>query len=128
MARIGFHCPHEQHPPGELLRLARLAESAGFQAGMCSDHFHPWLPDQGESGYAWSWLGAALAATSLSFGTVCAPGARYHPAIIAQAVAPGSTMSKNKPYDVFLSYHRQDSERASPSHTESKRSHAPTLT
>ena len=87
MARVGFHCPHEQFPPGELLRYAKLAERAGFQAGMCSDHFHPWLPDQGQSGFAWSWLGAALEGTKLPFGTVCAPGDRYHPAVIAQAAA-----------------------------------------
>jgi probable non-F420 flavinoid oxidoreductase len=54
---------------------------------MCSDHFHPWLKEEGHSGFAWSWLGAALSATNLSFGTVCAPGQRYHPAIIAQAAA-----------------------------------------
>jgi probable non-F420 flavinoid oxidoreductase len=54
---------------------------------MCSDHFHPWSERQGQSGFAWSWLGAALEATHLSFGTVCAPGQRYHPAVIAQAVA-----------------------------------------
>ncbi len=87
MTRIGIHCPHEQYPPGELLRIAKHAERAGFQCGMCSDHFHPWLPDQGQSGFAWSWLGAALEGTGLSFGTVCAPGERYHPAMIAQAAA-----------------------------------------
>ena len=54
---------------------------------MCSDHFAPWSTRQGESGFAWSWLGAALQATSLSFGVVSAPGQRYHPAIIAQAAA-----------------------------------------
>lgn len=54
---------------------------------MCSDHFHPWSERQGHSGFAWSWLGAALEATTLSFGTVCAPGQRYHPAVIAQAAA-----------------------------------------
>jgi probable non-F420 flavinoid oxidoreductase len=54
---------------------------------MCSDHFHPWTERQGQSGFAWSWLGAALQATALSFGTVCAPGQRYHPAVIAQAAA-----------------------------------------
>jgi probable non-F420 flavinoid oxidoreductase len=54
---------------------------------MCSDHFHPWSERQGQSGFAWSWLGAALERTSLSFGTVCAPGQRYHPAIVAQAAA-----------------------------------------
>lgn len=84
---IGFHCSHEQHAPSALLRLARDAEAAGFAASMCSDHFAPWLASQGHSGFAWSWLGAALAATRLSFGTVCAPGQRYHPAIVAQAAA-----------------------------------------
>ena len=38
-------------------------------------------------GFAWSFLGAALAATRLPFGIVNAPGQRYHPAIIAQAAA-----------------------------------------
>ena len=54
---------------------------------MCSDHFAPWATAQGHSGYAWSWLGAALERTTLSYGTVCAPGQRYHPAIVAQASA-----------------------------------------
>ncbi|HEX6323075.1 MAG TPA: TIGR03885 family FMN-dependent LLM class oxidoreductase [Vicinamibacterales bacterium] len=84
---FGFHCSHEQHPPSALLRHAQLAASAGFTAAMCSDHFHPWSARQGHSGFTWSWLGAALATTPLSFGTVCAPGQRYHPAIIAQGAA-----------------------------------------
>jgi coenzyme F420-dependent glucose-6-phosphate dehydrogenase len=55
---------------------------------MCSDHFHPWGERQAHSGFAWSWLGAALQATSLSFGVVTVPGGwRYNPAIIAQAAA-----------------------------------------
>lgn len=87
MAQLGFHASHELYAPSRLLALVQQAEDAGFRAGMCSDHFHPWTEDQGNSGFAWSWLGAALQATSLSFGTVCAPGQRYHPAIIAQAAA-----------------------------------------
>jgi coenzyme F420-dependent glucose-6-phosphate dehydrogenase len=59
---------------------------------MCSDHFAPWSLRQGHSGYTWSWLGAALQATPMSFGTVCAPGQRYHPAIVAQAAATLSEM------------------------------------
>jgi probable non-F420 flavinoid oxidoreductase len=59
---------------------------------MCSDHFAPWSERQGQSGFAWSWLGAALQATSLPFGVVNAPGQRYHPAIIAQAAATLSQM------------------------------------
>jgi probable non-F420 flavinoid oxidoreductase len=85
--RIGFHASHEQIPPSELLRAVRDAESAGFEAAMSSDHFSPWSERQGESGFAWSWLGAALQATSLPFGVVNAPGQRYHPAIVAQAAA-----------------------------------------
>ena len=86
-ARIGYHASHEQFAPDELLALAQRAESAGFGAGFCSDHFHPWSERQGHSGYAWSWLGAAMQATKLPFGVVCAPGQRYHPAIVAQAAA-----------------------------------------
>jgi probable non-F420 flavinoid oxidoreductase len=54
---------------------------------MSSDHFAPWSERQGQSGYAWSWLGAALASTSFGYGVVTAPGQRYHPAITAQAIA-----------------------------------------
>lgn len=87
MAMIGYHCSHEQFRPSELLGYVRRAEAAGFQAAMCSDHFYPWGERQGQSGFAWSWLGAALQASGLSFGVVNAPGQRYHPAIIAQAAA-----------------------------------------
>jgi probable non-F420 flavinoid oxidoreductase len=92
MTRFGYHASHEQHAPSHLLEYVRLAEQAGFLAGMCSDHFHPWLARQGQSGFAWSWLGAALDATRLSFGCVTAPGWRYHPAIVAQAAATLSEM------------------------------------
>ncbi len=87
MALIGYHCSHEQFPPSELLSLASLAHSAGFRAAMCSDHFNPWSERQGQSGFAWSWLGAAMHASPLPFGLVNAPGQRYHPAIVAQAAA-----------------------------------------
>ena len=87
MAVIGFHASHEQIAPGTLLEDVRAAERAGFGAGMCSDHIAPWSERHGESGFAWSWLGAALASTDLSYGVVTAPGQRYHPAITAQAIA-----------------------------------------
>jgi probable non-F420 flavinoid oxidoreductase len=87
MPRIGWHASHEQIPPSRLLQDVRLAEQAGFQVGMSSDHFSPWSVRQGESGFAWSWLGAAMASTSLPFRVVNAPGQRYHPAIVAQAMA-----------------------------------------
>lgn len=87
MTVIGFHCSHEQINPAQLLRDVQHAERAGFTAAMSSDHFSPWSERQGESGFAWAFLGAALATTQLPFGVVNAPGQRYHPAIIAQAIA-----------------------------------------
>jgi probable non-F420 flavinoid oxidoreductase len=87
MTIVGWHASHEQIAPSVLLRAVQRAEDAGFNAAMSSDHFSPWGERQGESGFAWSWLGAAMAMTELPFGVVNAPGQRYHPAIIAQAAA-----------------------------------------
>ncbi|MFL6206414.1 MAG: TIGR03885 family FMN-dependent LLM class oxidoreductase [Acidimicrobiales bacterium] len=92
MTTLGFHASHEQAHPAALLEAVRRAEEVGFEAAMCSDHFAPWSARQGHSGFAWSWLGAALATTSLPFGVVTAPGQRYHPAIIAQASATLAAM------------------------------------
>jgi probable non-F420 flavinoid oxidoreductase len=86
MTVIGVHASHEQVHPSALLAAVQHAEESGFTAAMCSDHFSPWGSSQGQSGFAWSWLGAALQATGLPFGVVNAPGQRYHPAVIAQAV------------------------------------------
>src|SRR3954471_6191677 len=87
MSVFGLHCSHEQIHPSALIAAVQRAEEAGFDAAMSSDHFSPWSERQGQSAFAWSWLGAALQATDLSFGVVNAPGQRYHPAIIAQAIA-----------------------------------------
>lgn len=87
MTLLGYHAAHEQFPPGHLLDCVAAAERAGFALANCSDHFHPWSAAQGQSGQSWPWLGAAMQATSLPFGVVSAPGYRYHPAILAQAVA-----------------------------------------
>jgi probable non-F420 flavinoid oxidoreductase len=87
MPTVGFHASHEQLAPSSLLAAVQAAEAAGFQAAMCSDHLAPWSERQGNSGHAWTWLGAALQATSVPFGVVTAPGQRYHPAILAQAIA-----------------------------------------
>ncbi len=87
MAVIGIHASHEQIAPSALLVAMRDAEAAGFERAWSSDHFSPWSERQGASGFAWSWLGAAMQATSLPYGVVNAPGQRYHPAIVAQAAA-----------------------------------------
>lgn len=84
---LGYHASHEQFAPSELLRYAAMAEAAGFTSINCSDHFHPWSERQGHSGFSFAWLGAAMVNSQVPFGVVCAPGQRYHPAIIAQAAA-----------------------------------------
>jgi probable non-F420 flavinoid oxidoreductase len=92
MTLYGFHASHEQVHPRDLLSAVTRAERAGFGAAMSSDHFSPWSARQGQSGFAWSWLGAALEATRLPFGVVTAPGQRYHPAVIAQAIGTLAAM------------------------------------
>src|SRR3954468_11273673 len=87
MARIGFHASHEQFTPSDFLRLVQQAEAAGFNCAMSSDHFRPWGPAQGQSGFAWSRLVAGLQPTKFPFGIISAPGYRYLPAILAQAAA-----------------------------------------
>ncbi len=87
MAIICYHASHEQFRPSHLLKLACAAEKAGFTGLHSSDHFHPWSERQGQSGFSFSWLAAALQATSLPCSVVSAPGQRYHPAIVAQAIA-----------------------------------------
>jgi coenzyme F420-dependent glucose-6-phosphate dehydrogenase len=89
MTKIGYAAMLEQFHPTELLDYCAAAEDAGFSAGfMVSEHFHPWTPQQGQSGFAWSFMGALGVRTTLPFGTaVTCPGFRYHPAVIAHAAA-----------------------------------------
>jgi coenzyme F420-dependent glucose-6-phosphate dehydrogenase len=84
---VGYHASHEQFAPSGLVSLCVQAADAGFGAAKASDHFHPWSLRQGQSGATWAWLGAAMQACPLPFGTVTAPGYRYHPAVIAQSAA-----------------------------------------
>jgi len=92
MTLIGYHASHEQFAPADLLELVQHAEAAGFAAAKCSDHFQPWSERQGQSGFAFAWLGAAMQATNLPFGVISAPGYRYHPAVLSQAAATVGSM------------------------------------
>jgi coenzyme F420-dependent glucose-6-phosphate dehydrogenase len=89
MTKIGYAAMLEQFHPTELLDYCAAAQDAGFSAGfMVSEHFHPWTPQQGQSAFAWAFMGALGARTTLPFGTaVTCPGFRYHPAVIAHAAA-----------------------------------------
>jgi len=96
MVTLFYHASHEQFAPSELLSYVKLAEKAGFQGCHASDHFHPWSERQGQSGYVFSWLGAAMEATCFPFSVITAPGQRYHPAIIAQAFGTLLQMYPNR--------------------------------
>ena len=93
MTKIGYAAMLEQFHPTPLLDYCAQAEAAGFSAGfMVSEHFHPWTPAQGQSAFAWAFMGALGGRTSLPFGTaVTCPGFRYHPAVIAHAAATPKT-------------------------------------
>jgi G6PDH family F420-dependent oxidoreductase len=91
--RLGYFLSCEEHPPEELVRQAKLAESAGFESLWISDHFHPWNDEQGESPFVWSVIGALSQVTTLPVTTaVTCPTVRTHPAVIAQAVATAAWM------------------------------------
>ncbi|HEX9993009.1 MAG TPA: TIGR03557 family F420-dependent LLM class oxidoreductase [Acidimicrobiales bacterium] len=91
---IGYWLSSEEHPPGALVDNAVRAEEAGFDAAMISDHFHPWVPRQGNSPFVWAVLGAiARVTTTLRVGTgVSAPVHRIHPVVLAQAAATVEVM------------------------------------
>jgi G6PDH family F420-dependent oxidoreductase len=88
----------EQAPPDQLVRDVQTAEAAGFDFSVISDHYQPWLQEQGHSGYAWSILGAAAQATStIGLMTyVTCPTIRYHPAVVAQKAATMQILSDNR--------------------------------
>ena len=69
MTRYGYFLASEEHEPQVLVRQAKLAEEAGFDALWISDHFHPWLDEQGQSGFVWSMIGAISQVTSLPITT-----------------------------------------------------------
>jgi G6PDH family F420-dependent oxidoreductase len=91
---LGYALSSEEHRPSDLVDHARLAEEAGFEFALISDHFHPWIDRQGQSPFVWSVLGGIATATKtirLGTGVTC-PTVRIHPAIIAQAAATTASM------------------------------------
>lgn len=96
--RIGFKLMAEQYGPRELVRQAVRAEEVGFDFVEISDHFHPWLHDQGHSPFAWVVLSAIAERTErIRIGTgVTCPILRYHPAVVAQASATIALLSKGR--------------------------------
>jgi G6PDH family F420-dependent oxidoreductase len=91
---IGYFLSCEEHGPTELLRQARLAEQAGFDALWISDHYHPWTDEQGQAPFVWSVIGAISAVCRLPITTaVTCPTVRAHPAVVAQAAATAAAQT-----------------------------------
>jgi CBS domain-containing protein len=60
---IGYKLSCEEHSPSALVGYARQAEEAGFTFAMLSDHYHPWIAEQGQSPFVWSVIGSIAQAT-----------------------------------------------------------------
>lgn len=95
---IGYWLSSEEHSPRDLVKNAQHAEEAGFSFVLLSDHFHPWVEEQGHSPFVWSVIGAIAQATDrLRLGTaVTCPLIRTHPAIIAQAAATSALLMEGR--------------------------------
>jgi G6PDH family F420-dependent oxidoreductase len=97
MVKLGYFLSCEEFDAPELVRQAKLAEDHGFEALWISDHFHPWLGEQGNSPFVWSVIGALSQVTSLPITTaVTCPTIRVHPAIVAQAAATSAVLTGGK--------------------------------
>jgi coenzyme F420-dependent glucose-6-phosphate dehydrogenase len=95
---IGYALSSEEREPLDLVKDAREAEEAGFTFALLSDHFHPWIDNQGQSAFVWSVLGGIAVATErMRIGTgVTCPLIRIHPTIIAQAAATVGSMFEGR--------------------------------
>lgn len=99
MATIGYAAMMEQFTPTQLLDYSERAEKAGFPTVMASDHFHPWVPEQGQSGFSIAFMAALGERTNQRFGPgVICPSFRYHPAIVAHMAATLEHMYPGRTY------------------------------
>lgn len=94
MVKLGYFLSSEEHKPNQLVRHTQLAEQSGFEFAVISDHFHPWVSEQGQSAFVWSVLGGIARATEqIRVGTaVTCPIMRIHPVLVAQATATVADM------------------------------------
>ncbi|MEZ4732747.1 MAG: TIGR03557 family F420-dependent LLM class oxidoreductase [Caldilineaceae bacterium] len=94
MPTLGYALSSEEHTPNDLVRHAQRAEQVGFSFALISDHYHPWVSEQGHSPFVWSVIGGIAQVTQrLALGTgVTCPTVRIHPAIVAQAAATAAAM------------------------------------
>jgi G6PDH family F420-dependent oxidoreductase len=96
--KFGYTLMCEQAGPAQLVRDAVAAEAAGYDFAVISDHYLPWLAEQGHAPFAWSVLGAIAQATErlplMTF--VTCPTRRYHPALVAQMSATMALLAPDR--------------------------------
>jgi coenzyme F420-dependent glucose-6-phosphate dehydrogenase len=99
--KLGYKASAEQFAPRPLLDFAVAAEAKGFDSVVVSDHFQPWKHTDGHAPFSFAWLAALGERTKrVTLGTsVVTPTFRYHPAIVAQAMA---TLASLYPERVLL--------------------------
>jgi G6PDH family F420-dependent oxidoreductase len=94
---LGYFLSSEEHGPRELIAFAQAVERSGLNSVLISDHFHPWLDEQGQSPFVWSVIGGIAATTELRITTgVTCPTVRIHPAVVAQAAATSALLAPGR--------------------------------
>src|ERR1700759_420844 len=98
MAKVGYTLMTEQAGPKDLVRWAARAEDVGFDLLVSSDHYFPWLDEQGHAPNAWVTLGAVAQATERAelMTYVTCPTMRYRPAVVAQQAATLGLLSEGR--------------------------------
>jgi G6PDH family F420-dependent oxidoreductase len=95
--KLGLFLSSEEWGPADLVRQAQRGEEAGFHALWISDHYHPWIDEQGHSPFVWGTMGAIAQATNMRVTTgVTCPTVRIHPAVIAHAAATASVLLEGR--------------------------------
>lgn len=98
MTQFGYTAMCEQTPAQQMVTDLVAAERAGFDFSVMSDHYFPWIEEQGHSPNAWAVLGAAAQATErlplMTF--VTCPTFRYHPVVVAQQAATVGVLSNGR--------------------------------
>jgi G6PDH family F420-dependent oxidoreductase len=88
--KISLDIGENDEDPAAFRDAVVLADKLGYDIAWLGDHFMPWIASGNRSAFVWSVMGSALEASKkIKVGPyVTTPiGARYHPAIIAQACA-----------------------------------------
>jgi coenzyme F420-dependent glucose-6-phosphate dehydrogenase len=88
--KISIDLGESYNDPMKFVECAELAEQLGIDTVWFGDHFIPWSHSGRKSAFVWSVMASALERTrriKIGPNVTCPIGGRFHPAIVAQAVA-----------------------------------------